>query len=79
MVPQIDLASASVQRTEPRSACVLTPFCFESARNYRRLRSLGVTIRGTVHMLIATRCLANGLTLLHSDRDFEAFQQHLGL
>ena len=51
----------------------------EAARNYRKLRSLGVTVRGTVDVLIATRCLANGLRLLHSDRDFDAFEKHLGL
>jgi len=51
----------------------------QSARNFRRLRSLGVTIRGTVDVIIATRCIADGLTLLHSDRDFEPFEAHLGL
>jgi len=51
----------------------------DAARNYRRLRSLGVTVRGTIDVLIATRCIANGLQLLHSDRDFDAFEKHLGL
>lgn len=51
----------------------------EAARNYRKLRTLGVTIRGTVDVLIATRCLASGLRLLHDDRDFDAFEKHLGL
>jgi predicted nucleic acid-binding protein len=51
----------------------------ESARNYRKLRSLGVTVRGTVDVLIATRCLTSGLRLLHSDRDFDAFEKHLAL
>ena len=51
----------------------------EAARNYRRLRAAGLTVRGTVDVLIATRCLADGLRLLHSDRDFDAFEQHLGL
>ena len=51
----------------------------DAARNYRQLRKLGVTIRGTVDVLIATRCLADGLRLLHSDRDFDAFEKHLGL
>jgi len=51
----------------------------EAARNYRRLRTIGVTVRGTVDVLIATRCLADGLRLLHSDRDFDSFEQHLGL
>ena len=51
----------------------------EAARNYRRLRRAGVTVRGTVDVLIATRCLANGLRLLHNDRDFDAFEKHLAL
>lgn len=51
----------------------------EAARNYRRLRTLGVTVRGTVDALIATRCLVDGLVLLHSDRDFDPFERHLGL
>ena len=51
----------------------------DAARNYRRLRSLGLTVRGTIDVLIATRCVTNGLRLLHSDRDFDAFEKHLGL
>ena len=56
-----------------------TELAIEAARNYRRLRGLGFTVRGTVDVLIATRCLADGLHLLHSDRDFDAFELHLGL
>ncbi|MFO1220019.1 MAG: PIN domain nuclease [Burkholderiaceae bacterium] len=56
-----------------------TALAIEAARNFRKLRAAGVTVRGTVDVLIATRCLANGLRLLHSDRDFDAFEQHLGL
>lgn len=51
----------------------------EAARNFRKLRSHGITVRGTVDVIIATRCLADGLRLLHSDRDFDGFQEHLGL
>lgn len=51
----------------------------EAARNYRKLRRLGVTTRGTVDVLIATRCLKNGLRLLHSDRGFDALERHLGV
>lgn len=56
-----------------------TALAVEAARNYRRLRAAGVTVRGTVDVLIATRCLADGLRLLHGDRDFDAFERHLGL
>jgi predicted nucleic acid-binding protein len=56
-----------------------TDLAIDAARNYRRLRKLGVTVRGTVDVLIATRCMTDGLRLLHSDHDFDAFEQHLGL
>ncbi len=51
----------------------------ESAQNFRKLRARGVTIRGTIDVIIATRCLSEGFGLLHSDRDFDAFEEHLGL
>lgn len=50
-----------------------------AARNYRKLRSLGVTVRKTIDTVIATRCLVSGHELLHNDRDFEPFALHLGL
>jgi predicted nucleic acid-binding protein len=51
----------------------------EAARNYRKLRSLGVTVRKTIDTVIATRCIVSGHMLLHNDRDFDVFEQHLGL
>ena len=51
----------------------------EAAKNFRKLRSLGVTVRKTIDTVIATRCIVSGHMLLHSDRDFDAFEQHLGL
>jgi predicted nucleic acid-binding protein len=51
----------------------------EAARNYRKLRSLGITVRGTIDVVLATRCIVSGHQLLHSDRDFDAFEKHLGL
>jgi predicted nucleic acid-binding protein len=51
----------------------------QAARNYRKLRALGVTARKTIDTVIATRCIVDGYTLLHSDRDFEPFVAHLGL
>lgn len=51
----------------------------EAARNYRKLRALGITVRGTVDVVLATRCIVSGHHLLHSDRDFNAFERHLGL
>jgi predicted nucleic acid-binding protein len=56
-----------------------TELAIEAARNCRKLRGKGVTVRGTVDILIATRCIAEDWRLLHSDRDFDAFGTHLGL
>ena len=51
----------------------------QAAKSYRRLRTLGITARKTIDTVIATRCIAGGYTLLHSDRDFDPFITHLGL
>lgn len=51
----------------------------QAAKNYRTLRALGVTVRKTIDAVIATRCIEDGYTLLHSDHDFEPFVKHLGL
>lgn len=51
----------------------------EAARNFRRLRSLGVTVRKTIDTLIATRCIESDIALLYGDRDFEPFVEYLGL
>ena len=51
----------------------------EAAKNFRKLRSLGVTVRKTIDTVRATRGSGSGHMLLHSDRDFDAFEQHLGL
>ena len=51
----------------------------KASENYRSLRAMGITIRKTIDTLIATRCIEDGLTLLHADRDFLPFAQHLGL
>lgn len=51
----------------------------QAARNFRKLRKKGVTVRKTIDTIIATRCIADGHALLFSDRDFEPFVEHLGL
>lgn len=51
----------------------------EAARNYRRLRAAGRTCRKTIDVLIATYCLRHDHALLHRDRDFDAFEELLGL
>ncbi len=63
---------------------VLTPLlnadlAVQAARNYRRLRDLGVTIRKTTHIIIGTFCIEHGHALLHDDRDFTPMVTHLGL
>jgi predicted nucleic acid-binding protein len=50
-----------------------------SARNYRKLRKAGFTVRKTIDCLIATFCLQHGHSLLHRDRDFDPFEILLGL
>jgi predicted nucleic acid-binding protein len=66
------------------SALEFRPMCghaivVAAARNHRRLRSLGVTPRSTIDTIIATFCISGGHELLHSDRDFDPFERHLGL
>jgi len=51
----------------------------KSASNYRRMRRQGITVRKTIDVIIATFCIMNRHSLLHSDRDFDVMQKHLGL
>jgi predicted nucleic acid-binding protein len=77
-----DAHAARIERGLRRYAVVplldadLTPF---AARNYRRLRELGVTIRNTADIIIGTYCIAHRHVLLHDDRDFAPMEKHLGL
>jgi predicted nucleic acid-binding protein len=50
-----------------------------ASEHYRSLRDRGVTVRKTIDTLIATFCIENDMALLHADRDFDPFVQHLGL
>ena len=50
-----------------------------SAENYRSLRLRGITIRSSIDCLVATFCIEGGHELLHNDRDFDAFEEHVGL
>jgi len=51
----------------------------QAAKNFRTLRTLGVTVRKTIDTVIATRCIQSGFALLYCDRDFDPFVEHLGL
>ena len=50
-----------------------------AAKNFRALQALGFTVRKTIDTIIATRCIHSGFRLMHADRDFDAFEKHLGL
>jgi predicted nucleic acid-binding protein len=50
-----------------------------AADNYRVLRDQGITVRKTIDCWIASFCIREGHSLLHHDRDFNGFEQHLGL
>jgi len=50
-----------------------------AARNFLSLRQRGRTVRKTIDCLIATFCLRDAHSLLHRDRDFDHFEQILGL
>lgn len=49
-----------------------------AAENYRHLRSVGITVRNTVDLIIGTFCIEHGHQLLHRDRDFDKMES-LGL
>lgn len=50
-----------------------------AASNFRRMREKGKTVRKMVDCLIATFCLVNEHILLHRDRDFDVFEENMGL
>jgi len=51
----------------------------KAAQNFRKLRKMGITIRKTIDVLIATFCIESGFALLHNDRDFDPMEEVLGL
>ena len=77
-----ELAAARIERdlrrfeVAPLLDADLAP---RAARNYRRLRDMGITIRKTNDIIIGTFCIERGCSLLHDDRDFVAMEAHLGL
>ncbi|KQT52937.1 MULTISPECIES: PIN domain nuclease [unclassified Aureimonas] len=50
-----------------------------AASNYRLLRRGGITIRGTIDVIIATWCMANDAEVIHNDRDLKQIERLLGL
>jgi predicted nucleic acid-binding protein len=57
----------------------VSDLAIQAARNFRHLRRRGRTVRKTIDCLIATFCLEDGHSLLHRDRDFDHFEEVLGL
>ncbi|MGD9508444.1 MAG: PIN domain-containing protein [Geminicoccaceae bacterium] len=51
----------------------------KAAANYRHLRSVGVTPRSTIDVLIASFCAEEDIRLLADDREFVLMAPHLGL
>ena len=56
-----------------------TALAANAARNYRRLRELGITVRKTADIVIGTFCIEHDHVLLHDDRNFAPMHKHLGL
>jgi hypothetical protein len=50
-----------------------------AADNYRMLRKRGITVRKTTDVIIASFCIQHNLQLLHADKDFLPFLEHLNL
>ena len=77
-----DLQYARVRRQMmrlPRHEILNSAIALQAVTYYRALRKLGITVRKTVDCVIATHCIETRLPLLHSDPDFDPFEQHLGL
>ena len=50
-----------------------------AAQHYRHLRSMGVTVRSSIDVLVAGFCIERDYLLLHNDRDYSAFEDWRGL
>lgn len=66
-------------RTMPVFDSLTRTLAVRAAGNYRILRRIGITIQSTINCLIATYCIENSYQFLHSDSDFDYFEQHLHL
>jgi len=75
---QLRLVEATLRafRTIPLCGSEIAP---KAAANYRALRKQGITVRGTIDVIIATWCIENGVPVLHNDRDFAATESALAL
>ena len=55
------------------------PLALAAAQHYRSLRAQGLTVRSPLDVLIAAFCIEHDYSLLHRDRDFDAFESSRGL
>lgn len=56
-----------------------TEIALKSATNFCALRKKGINVRKTIDTIIATYCIENKPPLLHANKDFQPFHQHLKL
>ena len=76
----VEFRSLRAKLDEFEHVSVLTTKLAQKAvGNFQLLRSKGITIRGTIDLILATWCIENDIPLLHADRDFTGFEEHLGL
>lgn len=50
-----------------------------AAQHCRSLRTMGITVRKSIDVLLAAFCIEQGYALLHAERDFDAFEASRGL
>jgi predicted nucleic acid-binding protein len=77
-----DREAALVQAALMQFEVVAVPdagLAVEAAALYRKLRHRRRTVRTTVDLLIAGYCIREQHALLHRDRDFDVFEERLGL
>lgn len=50
-----------------------------AAQNYRDLLNKGIKIKNTTTLFVGTYCATYGITLLHSNSDYDLMEDHLDL
>jgi predicted nucleic acid-binding protein len=77
-----DAHAARIERaleTYPIASMLDAGLAVQTARNDRRLRALGISVRRTADLIIGIVCIAGGHAPPHDDRDFNAMEGHLGV
>lgn len=76
----VEIKALSAKLEEFEQVSVLTTILAHKAvGNFQLLRSKGITVRGSIDLILATWCIENDIPLLHADSDFAGFEEHLGL